>query len=408
MTHKKVVFLHPDLGIGGAERLAVDAALALKEKGHAIHFITTHHDPSHCFVETKNGEIPVTVICDWLPRNIFGKFFALCAYIRMIFAAFYLIFFSGLNPDVVFCDIISVCIPILHLRVKYVIFYCHFPDQLLSQPGSLLKSIYRAPLNWLEERTTGCADKILVNSSFTRKVFKDTFLTIHQTPDILYPSINTNFFDNFDETKYIDLIPSRSPNSFLFLSINRYERKKKISLAIEAFNELRTLLLDSEWTCVTLVIAGGYDSRVLENIEYFGELKNIADKFKIDDKIKFFKSPSDMEKLFLLKTCDCLIYTPPNEHFGIVPIEAMYSEKPVIAVNSGGPTETVVNGETGFLCEPNKDEFSLAMSKCIKDKLLREKMGKAGKDRFVEKFSFKAFTDQLNNIVDNLSNKKNY
>lgn len=44
-----VVFLHPDLGIGGAERLVVDAALALQAKGHKATFVTGHHDRNHCF-----------------------------------------------------------------------------------------------------------------------------------------------------------------------------------------------------------------------------------------------------------------------------------------------------------------------------------------------------------------------
>jgi len=45
----QLVFVHPDLGIGGAERLVVDAALALKSKGHRVSFITGHHDRKHCF-----------------------------------------------------------------------------------------------------------------------------------------------------------------------------------------------------------------------------------------------------------------------------------------------------------------------------------------------------------------------
>ncbi|KAM1041810.1 hypothetical protein ACFX2C_030940 [Malus domestica] len=42
-----------------------------------------------------------------------------------------------------------------------------------------------------------------------------------------------------------------------------------------------------------------------------------------------------------------------DEHFGIVPLEAMAAHKPVILCNSGGPVETVKNGETGFLCDCN-------------------------------------------------------
>ena len=49
----QVVFIHPDLGIGGAERLVVDAAVALKNKGHRVSFITGHHDRKHCFEGTQ-------------------------------------------------------------------------------------------------------------------------------------------------------------------------------------------------------------------------------------------------------------------------------------------------------------------------------------------------------------------
>ena len=50
---------------------------------------------------------------------------------------------------------------------------------------------------------------------------------------------------------------------------------------------------------------------------------------------------------FELRNCSSLIYTPAGEHFGIVPLESMYCNTPVIAVNSGGPTETVLHGQTG-------------------------------------------------------------
>ena len=40
----RVAFVHPDLGLGGAERLVVDAAVALKEKGHDVKIFTQFHD----------------------------------------------------------------------------------------------------------------------------------------------------------------------------------------------------------------------------------------------------------------------------------------------------------------------------------------------------------------------------
>ena len=40
---------------------------------------------------------------------------------------------------------------------------------------------------------------------------------------------------------------------------------------------------------------------------------------------------------------------------GIVPLECMAAARPVVAVASGGPLETVVHEETGFLCEPTPE-----------------------------------------------------
>ena len=41
-----------------------------------------------------------------------------------------------------------------------------------------------------------------------------------------------------------------------------------------------------------------------------------------------------------------------NEHFGIVPLEAMLAGRPVLACNSGGPVESIIHGVTGYLCAP--------------------------------------------------------
>lgn len=54
-----------------------------------------------------------------------------------------------------------------------------------------------------------------------------------------------------------------------------------------------------------------------------------------------------------MKNTNVLLYTPENEHFGIVPVEAMYMGCIVVACNSGGPLESIENEETGYLLEPN-------------------------------------------------------
>ncbi|KAJ0172311.1 hypothetical protein K1T71_012284 [Dendrolimus kikuchii] len=398
----KIIFLHPDLGIGGAERLVLDAALAFKKKGHDVAFFTNHHDPTHCFAETRDGTFPVTVLGDWIPRSILGRFKAACAYVRMVYAAVYMAWYviPIEEPTVIFCDLISLCIPFLKMaRGPFrVVFYCHHPDKLLSSEGGFLKKLYRAPLNWLEEFTTARADKVLVNSKYTARVYQDAFHRIKDVPDICYPSINTEFFKATIPVPLKEIVPIGT-DKFIFLSINRYERKKNLQLGLRAFEHLKHILSESDWNRVSFIMAGGFDPINLENMEHFIELTDLAAELDIEDKVIFMKSPKDVEKVSLLYHCKALVYTPSNEHFGIVPLEAMYFRKPVIAVNNGGPTETIVNEVTGFLCEPKSKAFASAMSILVLNPELGERLGEAGAKRFETKFSFEAFTEQLDGIL---------
>lgn len=395
-----VVFLHPDLGIGGAERLVVDAAVALKESGHTVRFVTNHHSVAHCFEETRDGTLPVTVVGDWLPRTVLGRCYALCSYLRMIYAAVYVTFFSSLAaPDVVFVDQVSACVPVLKCRRQCkVVFYCHYPDQLLAARDLPLKRLYRMPLDRLEEATTARADSVLVNSRFTLGVFQRTFRRVQKQPDVLYPSINTAAIDRAGTMRLEDVLPDEDGDTecrrFL-LSVNRFERKKNVGLAVQCL----ALLPDRR---IKLVVAGGFDPVNAENAEYFRELSELVRVSNLSDRVVFLKSPSDVAKITLLRHCSCLLYTPANEHFGIVPLEAMYCGKPVVAVNSGGPTETIVDGHNGYLRSAEPKEFADAVKQLLDSDERTKLFGKQGRKRFDDIFSFAAFKSKINGVLENV------
>ena len=136
-----------------------------------------------------------------------------------------------------------------------------------------------------------------------------------------------------------------------------------------------------------------------ENKEHYQELVAFVKQDNLVDHVTFLRSFSDQQKLTLFKKSSCLIYTPTNEHFGIVPIEAMYMRRPVIAVNTGGPLETVLHGETGYLCEPNEDAFSDAMLNIVKEPGVVEEFGQEGHAHVKKNFSFDAFSRNLDLIV---------
>ena len=118
-----------------------------------------------------------------------------------------------------------------------------------------------------------------------------------------------------------------------YLSVQRIAPPKRVELQIGAFRSL-----PSE----KLVIVGPYDDR-----SYSEKLQKIVPK-----NVKFAGPISDKEIIDLYSRCKAAVQTSVDEDFGQVPIEAMASGKPCIAVNEGGFRETIVHGKTGLLINP--------------------------------------------------------
>ena len=427
-----VYFAHPDLGIGGAERLIVDAAVGLQSRHHhTVTVFTSHHDRSHCFEETKD-QLRVIVHGDFLPQAILGAAKILCAILRSLYLAL-AVLTSYPPPDVLIVDQLSIALPLYKLwwgAAVPVLFYCHYPDlKLASGRQSVLKRLYRVPFDWLEEWSMGWADSVMVNSNYTRRVYSDTFTRLARSqppPVVVYPSIN---FANYDREagkggsgdSSVQPTESLPRSRALLLSINRFERKKNIALAIQAFAQLRSSQptpstkpnpISSAFSSSTLVLAGGYDPVNAENRAYVPELeaecKRLALSYSrypdVSGDVVFLLSFSALQRTVLLERCCCVVYTPENEHFGIVPVEAMYARRPVIACNSGGPVESVDDGRTGWLCPPTAEAFAAAMERVVgMGEAERVGMGERGRARMVEKFSIGQFVDAFDRCIVQLS-----
>lgn len=322
-----------------------------------------------------------------------------------------------LDPDVFFVDQLSACVPLLRLlfpKAK-VLFYGHFPDRLLAQQGSGLikhvKALYRIPFDAFESWSTGCADDIVVNSKFTRSVFKQTFAGM-RTRDlkVIYPCVDTSTQISYDAATQL------WSGKALLLSINRFERKKNLDLAIRAYAGLSS----EERAKSKLVVAGGFDHRVLENAQTMDQLERLARELKLkhdtyrgsdtklekdENEVIFLLSiPNDLKRR-LLHQASILIYTPQNEHFGIVPLEAMLAGVPVVATNSGGPLETIYDGRTGWLRSPDKaEQWTDVMRKPLIPSSANslKSMGEKGRERVLAEFSHTRMTDSLDHEIQKL------
>jgi alpha-1,3/alpha-1,6-mannosyltransferase len=297
-----------------------------------------------------------------------------------------------------------------------VLFYCHFPDLLLVQGRQKWwRRAYRVPFDWLEQWSMSFADAVAVNSNFTKGVVTRTLPGLAGKKDLqtVYPCVDT-------KTKKSPEAEAGKPmwkgKKFL-LSINRFERKKDVALAIKAYAGLSMEARKG----VRLVVAGGYDNRVGENVGYHNELvalatslglsnmtaKTIVTALDVPDDVQvlFLLSVPNLLKEMLLASTQLLIYTPANEHFGIVPLEAMLAGVPVLAADTGGPTETVVEGETGWLRSPTEVEKWTEVMDKVLNKMTKQELGKlsqAGVSRVKNNFGEVQMANRLDGILDDI------
>ena len=233
------------------------------------------------------------------------------------------------------------------------------------------------------------ADVLCVNSKFTQQQVRKAFpMLAYHDMRVLYPALD---MEKFSQPSFAS--PTQDAP---IVSINRFERKKNIELLLTAYSLLQKEVGN---TTPPLIIAGGYDIRNVENLEYLQELRQLAANLSISN-IKFRPNVSDQERALLMQTALCIVYTPHLEHFGIVPLESMYAGRPVIAVKSGGPMETIVDCSTGFLCDKSPQAFCAALAKLVKDPMLAATMGKAGHEHVKLKFGLDRFQKQWVALVD--------
>lgn len=143
-----------------------------------------------------------------------------------------------------------------------------------------------------------------------------------------------------------------------------------------------------------LVVAGFVDRKSQSYIE---ELRQMAGA---DGRVEFRISPSDEELEELYCKAAFSLFTPLNEDWGIVPLESMAHGKAVIANARGGPKESVLHGETGYLLEPDDEQ---GWSQAIRDLAMQEgameRMGSAA-HAHVRRYTWDAFVNRVDDSLD--------
>jgi glycosyltransferase involved in cell wall biosynthesis len=242
------------------------------------------------------------------------------------------------------------------------------------------------PFKHLEYRTVPKIEYIFTNSRNSQERITKY---LNRDSEILYPGVDAEKF-------------SPKPPERYFLYPSRIAPEKELEYAIEAFKIFSNRANPKpggdkpggqNWK---LVIAGALSKRP----EHASYLRKIRALCRQDMEIK--TNVGDWELRDLYARSAAVLYTPVNEDFGLVPLEAMASGKPCIARNEGGPKETVANGVDGFLVN-SIWEMAEKMEALSKDPERSVQMGKAGRAKVARDFTWERFLKRFGEKAEELA-----
>jgi glycosyltransferase involved in cell wall biosynthesis len=230
--------------------------------------------------------------------------------------------------------------------------FCHTPLKILHDPQTRAALRESSPTKYAVMRAVAPAfsitdrrmwrryDHIFANSLETQRRIAAAKLADPADVEVLPPGVDA---DRFATTT--DVV--RRPD--LFLVAGRIMWQKNVELAIDALAEARRDGAD-----VQLVVAGAVDEKSKPYLRTLQERSTgLPVTFEVD--------PSDGRMTELYQSATALLFTPRNEDWGIVPLEAMAAGTPVVSVDNGGPKETVVEGVTGWLLPAEPARFAARM-----------------------------------------------
>lgn len=210
-------------------------------------------------------------------------------------------------------------------------FYDLYPT-FMARQDLITRQIFRS---WVylhrrfDQQSVSRIDKIVTISENSRKRI---LYYHHRDAEIIYPPVDTARYRCLEFGDF-------------WLSVNRIYPEKRIELQIEAFRKCPE---------EKLIIVGGYAKG--DHASRYAQ-KIMQD---IPSNVTFLGEVPEEELHDLYSRCKAHICTAIDEDYGLTPVEAMASGKPVVAVKEGGYLETV-NESTGMFVDPDVDSIVKAI-----------------------------------------------
>jgi len=253
-----------------------------------------------------------------------------------------------------------------------VIWYCHSPNRdsfdlyswRMKDKRLLSKAAYWASIQafkFFEFETVPKIEWIFANSQNTQTRIKRY---LNRDAEVLHPGVDLHKFS------------TRGYEKFFFFP-SRIVPEKQHVFAIEAFR-----MFASRTKGWKLIIAGSVPHT--QEVHY-KKLLSLG-----GGSVAFERDLDDKRLADLYSRCYCVLYPPVNEDFGLVPLEAFASRKPCIAMNEGGPRETITDGVDGFLVG-TPQEMAARMEWLSRNPEKCALMGRNGRKKAEKKFTWERF-----------------
>ncbi len=261
---------------------------------------------------------------------------------------------------------------------------------------------------WLEHHAYNTADGIIAVSEQMKTDVIEAYGVAPEKVTVIHNGIDPEFYKPTFNT---DLLQEYgiNPDIPFVLFVGRITRQKGISQLIAAAHYFNP-------NCQIVLCAGAPDTP-----EIAKEIEALITKLKATrDGVILISEMLPREKIKVLYS-HARVFACPSlyEPFGIINLEAMSCETPVVGSAVGGIPEIIVEGKTGYLIplESNsrtdfnpknpKDfqkELASKINLLLEDEDLAHKMGKEGRQRVLEKFSWESIAKTTYNYYENVIN----
>ncbi len=375
----KLIILQPYLNIkGGAERVILEIARHYNAKILTMEYNknTTYSEFSECDIQLIGKKVPLSELLPY--RASQGLRYGYNFYNFKIKEE-YDVLNSHISPS-----------EWIRHKNTNVLWYCHTPPREVydlystrmknrTQKEKILYSSMAHIYRLIAKRTVKKIENIATNSKNTSTRIEKYF---SRSSTIIPPGIEYSNYEN------------KSDEHFFFYP-SRFIINKQQDYVIRAFKVFCSKRKDNKYS---LILAGTL-SNDPEHLKYMEYLKTLSSGLRV----KILTNVDEERLRNLYSTASAVLFAAKNEDYGLVPLEAMASSKPIIALNDGGPTETVIDGKTGYLIN-SELEMAEKMFILSKNPTLSEALGKAGRKHIIKNYSWKSFFKKLDILLEKTKN----